>query len=165
MLRFVLQSTLKLQVTAATVIVYDKYTMKEINEPTSRVQIAIAASIIALLNLFPFIFAFIVWSNRSTLDKLEVRDKIGTLYNGLKPKDRTVALYSFIFLVRRSLFIAITFALFEHPGLQLLLMLQKTLFYIIYLGYADFFKIFGTKVLEIFNESVFILIQYLFIVL
>ena len=44
-------------------------------------------------------------------------------------------------------------------------MLQKTLFYIIYLGYADFFKIFGTKVLEIFNESVFILIQYLFIVL
>ena len=40
-----------------------------------------------------------------------------------------------------------------------------TLIYVIYLGYASFFKIFGTKVLEIFNESVFVLIQYHLILL
>ena len=66
--------------------------------------------------------------------------------------------YSFIFLLRRSAFIAITFLLFKNPGLQLQLMLQMTVFYIIYLGYASFFKMFGSKVLEIVNESVFILI-------
>ena len=144
--------------TAATVIVYDRLSNKEIKEPTSKVQIAIAASILAIFNLFPFIFSFVVWKNRLVLEQVEVRDKIGTLYNGLKPKNPNVMIYSFIFLVRRSLFIAITFALFENPGLQLLLMLQKTLFYVIFLGYADFFEMFGSKALEILNESIFILI-------
>ena len=123
-------------------IVYDRLTTKEIIEPTSKVQIVLASLILAVLNSFPFLFSFIVWRNQANLEKTEIRDKIGTLYNGLKPRNTSVMLYSFIFLVRRSLFIAITFALFEHPGLQLLLMLQKTLFYIMYLGYAEFFKMF-----------------------
>ena len=150
---------------ATTVIVYDRYTTKENLEPTSEVQIALAALMLAILSIFPFLFAFIVWKNRASLEKIEVKEKIGTLYNGLKPRNASVMLYSFIFLARRSLFIAITFALFEHPGLQLLLMLQKTLFYLMYLGYAEFYKMFGSKALEILNESIFIVIQYLFIVL
>ena len=40
-----------------------------------------------------------------------------------------------------------------------------TIAYIIYLGYAGFFKMFGSKVLEIVNESVFVLIQYQFLML
>ena len=44
-------------------------------------------------------------------------------------------------------------------------MIYMTVLYIIYLGYADFFETFGGKVLEIVNESVFILIQYQFVLL
>jgi len=67
----------------------------------------------------PFIFFFILLRNQKNLDKPEVKDKIGTLYQGLKEKHPRVMLYSFIFLLRRSAFIAITFTLFEYPGLQL----------------------------------------------
>jgi len=44
-------------------------------------------------------------------------------------------------------------------------MLQMTVFYIIYLGYASLFKTAGSKLLEIVNESVFVIIQYLLMLL
>ena len=40
-----------------------------------------------------------------------------------------------------------------------------TVVYIIYLGYQDFYASFNGKILEMFNEWVFILIQYCFILL
>ena len=165
LIRFVLQSTLKLQITACTVIAYDRLTTKEVFEPTKNLQIWLASAILGALNIAPFIFLFIMIANRDNLEKIEVKDKIGTLYNGLKEKHPKVMIYSFVFLLRRSIFIAITFVLFETPGLQLLLMLKLTLVYLIYLGYASFFKQFGSKALEIVNESVFVLIQYQFILL
>ena len=57
---------------ATTVIVYDRLTTKEILEPTSKVQIALAALMLAILSTFPFLFAFIVWKNRASLDKIEI---------------------------------------------------------------------------------------------
>ena len=118
-----------------------------------------------ILNICPFLFAFIIRKNRSKLDNIVIKDKFGTLYLGLKPKKTGVVNYSFVFLLRRSLFVAITFALFGHAGLQIQLMIYMTVLYIIYLGYADFFETFGAKALEIVNESVFILIQYQFVLL
>ena len=44
-------------------------------------------------------------------------------------------------------------------------MIYLTVFYLMYLGYADFFETFGGKVLEMINESVFILIQYQLVLL
>ena len=39
--------------------------------------------------------------------------KFGTLYNGLNSEKSQVMSYSIVYLVRRSLFVAITFALFD----------------------------------------------------
>ena len=44
-------------------------------------------------------------------------------------------------------------------------MIFMTLIYVIYLGYSDFHISFSAKVLELTNESVFILIQYNFVLL
>ena len=44
-------------------------------------------------------------------------------------------------------------------------MIYMTLFYLIYLGHAEFFETPGGKKLEITNESVFVLIQYNFVLL
>ena len=73
--------------------------------------------------------------------------------------------YQFVFQVRRSLFIAITFALFDKVGLQLHLMIAMTVLYIAYLGYSDIHLTFYGKVLEMTNESVFVVIQYGFVLL
>lgn len=40
-----------------------------------------------------------------------------------------------------------------------------TLLYIIYVGYAEFFETAGNKRLEIVNESIFVMIQYNFVLL
>ena len=37
--------------------------------------------------------------------------------------------------------------------------------YIIYIGHVEFYMSIGSKILEIFNESVFVLIQYGFLLL
>ena len=73
--------------------------------------------------------------------------------------------YSTVFLLRRSIFVAITFALFEKPGIQIQLMTFSTVIYIIYLGYQDFYYTMSGKKLEMLNEVVFVLIQYCFVLL
>ena len=133
-------------------------TSKEIIEPTALDQIIIASIILLILNGSPFFFEYILRKNRSKLDEAAIKEKYGELYLGLKPKKEGVVHYSFVFMIRRSLFIAITFALFDQPGIQIQVMIYMTIWYIIYLGYADFFETKGGKILEIFNESVFILI-------
>ena len=82
------------------------------SEPTSALQIAIAGAIIALLNVCPFAFCAIGVKYRTRLDESDVKKKFGTLYNGLKAKNNQAIGYSIVFLVRRSLFVAITFSLF-----------------------------------------------------
>ena len=67
--------------------------------------------------------------------------------------------------MRRSLFVAITFLLFSQPGMQVQLMIYMTLIQIIYIGHQDFYETRGAKSLEIINESIFVLIQYNFVLL
>lgn len=73
--------------------------------------------------------------------------------------------YSIVFLLRRSLFVAITFALFDQPGIQIQLMTFMTVLYVIYLGYQYFYLTPYGKELEMLNECVFVLIQYCFVLL
>lgn len=125
----------------------------------------VASVILAILNTSPFLFECILRKNRAKLGTPEVRSKYGELYLGLKPDKPGVVNHSFVFMVRRSLFIALTFALFDQPSLQVHLMIYMTVFYVMYLGYADFFETRLVKRLEMTNESVFILIQYQFVLL
>ena len=66
----------------------------------------------AILNLCPFLFYLTMVKSKRKLDEPKVKAKIGTLYNGLDAKKVSVISYSIVFLARRSLFVAITFALF-----------------------------------------------------
>ena len=43
--------------------------------------------------------------------------------------------------------------------------IYTTLLYLIYLGYAEFYELSSAKSLEIFNESIFVVIQYNFVLL
>ena len=133
-LRFILQSTLKLHIAACTVIVYERLTVKEVYQPTTDMQLVIASVILAALNLCPFLFCFVFVKNRKQLNEPNIIRKFGTLYNGLNAKNQQVMSYSIVYLVRRSLFVAITFALFESPGVQLQLMVFMTVMYLVYLG-------------------------------
>ena len=112
-LRFILQSTVKFQIAACTVLSFEKLTSREVFEPTATDQIVIASLILATLSACPFLFGYILRKNRSKLGQEATIDKFGTLYLGLKPYKEGVVNYSFVFLIRRSFFIAITFALFK----------------------------------------------------
>ena len=94
-----------------------------------------------------------------------IEAKIGTLYNGLQIEKNSAMSYSIVFLVRRSIFIVITFALFNQPGLQIHLMIFLTIIYIMYLGYSDFHLSKQGKALEMTNETILVLIQYNFVLI
>ena len=78
-----------------------------------------AALLITGFNVSLFLFSFILRRNRSKLDDAEVKDRVGELYLGLKSKKSGVVNHASIFMLRRSIFIAITFALFHYPGIQI----------------------------------------------
>ena len=89
--------------------------------------------IFALLNACPILFLIILCCNRGNLDKAEIKGKIGTLYAGLRPHVKSVWSHSVVFLLRRLLFVIITFALFSQPNLQVQLFILVTLFYITFM--------------------------------
>ena len=94
-----------------------------------------------------------------------MKARFGTLYLGLRAKKDLVIGYSVAFLVRRSAFIAITFALFDQPGIQLLSTIILTLLQISYTGYSDLHDTLISKRLELANEFIFITISYNFVLL
>ena len=63
------------------------------------------------------LFLWVLNNNKPNLGKDQIKSKIGTLYGGLNPKKPGVISYSPVFLARRSLFVLLTFALFEQPGI------------------------------------------------
>ena len=84
----------------------------------------------------------------------------------MNPKRLGAISYPLVFLLRRTLFVTITFALAKEPGIQTQLAIFITLIYLIYIGYAEFYEPgSGGKTLEIINESIFVLIQYNFVLL
>lgn len=134
-------------------------------EKSTTGSIFVSSAILTIFNLCPLLFLYMMCKYRGRLDDAEIRQKIGTLYNGLNPKKANAATYSMTFLIRRSVFVAITFLLTDQPGIQIQLSIYLTLLYIIYVGYAEFFETSGGKRLEIVNECLFVTIQYNFVLL
>ena len=90
--------------------------------------------------------AFFIYmrKNRSILDRPSVRAKFGVLYDGFEPigiygEKRYVEFYSFVFFLRRALFVALTYTLIKYPGLQVMAFTQMNVFYLIYVGHIDFY--------------------------
>ena len=149
---------MKLQISACTVIAYMHMATKEVDKPPTEADIINSVSILALLNICPVMFYVIVSRNFDKLGNEDIKAKIGTLYNGLRANKPNLKTYPLVFLLRRSLFVALTFILFDYPGVQVQLMIYMTLIYLIYIGHCEFFETRGAKSLEILNESIFVLI-------
>ena len=67
--------------------------------------------------LCPYVFLYILIVNQKKLGEPETKAKLGALYAGLKAaSDPRVVSYSFIFLIRRLLFVLLTFLIFNQPG-------------------------------------------------
>ena len=86
-----------------------------------------------------------------------IEQKIGTLYDGLRPVPN-VKINSLVFLMRRSMFVILTFYLFERPNLQVLSMMLMTLIYITIVSWANYYTSASAKTLEVMNEVSFCLI-------
>ena len=89
------------------------------------------------MNCFIFVFLMILWRNKNVLDTKECRSKYGQLYATIAVKyekrERSILkisnhkkktlpkwstlLYPIVFLLRRLIFVAITFLLFKYPGI------------------------------------------------
>lgn len=115
--RYVMQSTLKLQIGACTVIFYDQMTLHVEKKSTDLSSIIVSWIILVVLNICPFFFLSVLYRNQNHLHKPEIIEKIGTLYTGHNAKRASVMTYSFVFLLRRTLFVVITFALFSQPNI------------------------------------------------
>lgn len=73
--------------------------------------------ILLFFTLLPFTYAAIIYKNLDNLDYPSVRKKMGSLYSGCYAENHLALAYSFIFLVRRLIFVALTFTLSEYPQL------------------------------------------------
>ena len=63
------------------------------------------------------VFGWVLYVNRQNLHKPEIEKKIGTMYFGLNSEKPKVWTYVVVFLLRRSLFVLVTFSMYHLPSL------------------------------------------------
>ena len=112
-------STLKTQVTLASGLAIGTLITATVKEPEKQVSFKITAWVLLsfLTVVQPVLFTITLWKNRKVLSKEPVMKKIGALYENFNAEKNKVGTYSIVFLVRRSLFVALTFALFNQSGI------------------------------------------------
>ena len=126
-LRFILQGTLKLQIGAGAILVLE-------DGDYDRVSLTTAFLILFVFQTFPLLFYCIMKRKRDQLHLKETKSKIGSIYLGLNTEKDSVMSYSPVFLIRRSIFVFLTFKLFDMPNPQLLAMVFWN---ISYMGYIS----------------------------
>lgn len=155
-IRYILQSYLKLEIATSTALFYaqwDKSLKYYIIGVTSLVGVV-------LLVLMPVLFYYILYKQKDKLQVHSVKSKIGSLYLGMRTDKYSQLFYLVVFLLRRSLFVGLTWFLYDFPSLQVHLFIYSSLLYIITINHLDHFEeSFQCKV-ELTNETLFIVICY-----
>ena len=116
LIRYVIQSTLKIQIASCTTIGMITWsTFKETS------QGILAIFLMTLFTICPLLFALVLYRNNDNLHKQAMRAKIGTMYPGVwleeDENNRFQLSLIIVFLVRRSIFVALTFSLYDYPSL------------------------------------------------
>ena len=88
---------------------------------------------------------------------------MGTLYLAIKDQNLYALAYMPLFMLRRIIFIALTFGLTKQPSLQIHLFTLGTLFYIIFLGLVAPHNLSAMTSQELTNETLLVVICYHFI--
>ena len=154
-IRYALQSELKLLISACSVVMLEA--SKDLPDIMNMV---FPIMMLFFLLLCPLLFLRVMMKYRKELGKPSVKDRIGTLYLGLRPERDYVVSYSMVFILRRIIFVIITFALFNYPGIQIQVFIYTSLLYIIYISHVYFHDPMWSRDLEMVNESIFLLVCY-----
>ena len=94
---------------------------------------------------------------------LATKQSIGALYEHFNANKPYVGTYSVVFLVRRSLFVLTSFALYRVPGCQIQVMLAMTVVYLCYISRQEFYQSPFQKRVEMANECLLVLLCLHFI--
>lgn len=86
--------------------------------------------------------------------------KIGSMYLGTITTDVWCLAYSIIFLLRRTLFVAFTFGLYNYPSLQVHLFIYSNVYYLIYLNKVAPHEDPFYGAVEVINEVLFMIACY-----
>ena len=112
------------------------------------------------MNLIPILFMYAIYKHRLSLESEATRMTIGSLYQTVQPTSIYSLSYSTVFLMRRSFFVLITFALFAYPALQTQIQLLTIPLYITYTQFALVYESPVARRTEFFNEGIFLLASY-----
>ena len=80
-------------------------------------DISIQLLLLIFLNLIPIVFIGVLYKNRRSLNTDFTKKRIGSMYQTVQPITKYSLTYPVIFLFRRSVFVAMTFYLFDYPVL------------------------------------------------
>ena len=102
-------------------------------------------------------------ANFKQLGETKIQKKIGSMYLGVALDDEVAygLSLSVVFLIRRSVFVAITFGLLNYPSLQLQLFIFTSILYISYLNTFHIYKENFMLVFEYLNECILLCCAYL----
>ena len=134
MIRYLLTSSLKLLLVYVGLLTtefskVDTFTVTKL----SMMAQCLAYLVLTAITFSYFYFIKLLWNNASKLRKASTKKQLGSLYQGLKPNAHLIEYYILVFYLRRVLFTAITFALFEYSALQILSFSTMSLVYLSYI--------------------------------
>lgn len=130
----------------------------------------LAQKIVALAGLvslacLPALFYVVLRRKQSELWRPSVKAQIGSLYLGIKTESQWALTYSVVFMLRRSLFVALMFGLQQQPAIQMNLFIYSSNLYLIYLQHVLPYDDSATVLAETCNEAMLLMICYHFILL
>ena len=163
-LRYLLLSTLKVQITFCSGLAIGNLFEATREKPAKDKTFVLVASVfMSVLSLAPIVIAIILFRKRRELKEPATRQSIGALYEHFNASKSYVGTYSVVFLVRRSLFVLTSFALYRLPGWQVQVMLMMTVAYLCYISRQEFYQSPFQKRVEMANECLLVLLCLHFI--
>jgi len=113
-LRYMLQSVLKIGLASATTLSAISWS----NFRTASLLSVVSGSVILLLmGTSPIIFGLALHRNFEKLPRPSTKKAIGTIYLSIKDQNKVALTYSSVFMLRRLIFIGITFGMPDVPSL------------------------------------------------
>jgi hypothetical protein len=146
-LRFILQSYLKTTLGCLFAI-----SLMSFGDKNKIINACMSIAMLIALVGFPFLFAVILHKNRGTLNIQEMKDKIGSLYLGMRTNTWIQRLYSSVFLFRRLMYCILTIVCIQQPNILIHVFLLTNIIYVTYLGYSDVNDTQLARQMEFFNE-------------
>ena len=161
LIRYVFTSTLKLLLTQVGLLVTefsegDTFTVTN----TGMAKQFCAYAIVVVVTLSYFYFCNLLDQSGDKLQEQSSKRKIGSLYQGLRHESTSIKAYLLIFLARRAIFTAMTFALFSYAGIQISSFCVLNISYMVYIQETRTHKKRMQKRIELFNEWLLCIFTY-----